>query len=79
MTGSKRSINLARLLGMGPRADREIEVRLWNFQFTEENIGHVLVMVLTGVYQRLPNSLTRRQSARQRGYLHEVGPRAHHV
>ena len=79
MTGSKRSINLARLLGMGPRADREIEVWLRNFQFAEENIGHLLVIMLTAVYQCLPNPLTRRKRAHQWGHLHEIGPRTHHV
>ncbi len=60
---------------MAQAVDVQIIVRSWNLHFLEEYIRHVLVEMLTGMYNALGNSCFG-QGAGDRGCLYKLWPRA---
>ena len=50
-TGSKRHHHLGGLLGVGARADAQVDVGRRQPELVEEHVGHRLVVVLAGVHQ----------------------------
>ena len=61
-----------RLLGMGPRSDRELDVRLRQRELGEEDVRHQVVVVLTGVDQTLLDLAATLELRVQRRHLHVV-------
>ena len=66
----------AGLSAVRPRPDAQVQVWLGDLELTEENLGHVVVVVLAGVDEHLFVVLA--QDATDRGSLDELRSRAYH-
>jgi hypothetical protein len=62
-----------------PGAHLQVYIRRRNVQFAEEDLGHVDVIVLSGMDDGLTDSSVRRQCAHYRRRLHKIGPRAYYL
>jgi len=67
-----------RLLGVAPRSHTEVHVRLGQVQLGEEDLGHVVVVVLPGVDEALLDGVVG-ESGDHRRRLREVRARPDHV
>ena len=44
---------------MASAGDSEIIIRLWDVQFLEEDLRHIVIVVLPGMHQHFPGLLTQ--------------------
>ena len=74
----ERLHDLGRLRPVGARADTEVDVRLRDAELPEEDVGHLVVVVLTGVDEQLLD-VVRAEPLEDGRRLGEVGASTGHV
>jgi len=71
--------HVARLHGVAGRSDFKVAIGHRQRQFSDETLGHRLVVVLPRIHENLANAGHAAERVHERRDLHVVGPRAHHV
>ncbi len=77
--GLESSDDLTGLLRVRTRPDLQVNVRSRHRELLKEDIGHVEVVMLAGVNQRLPHMIVLTEGLNDRRGFHEVRPRSDYM